>query len=138
MINLPESTLALLAEKITLANNGSFLWRKLSESPTIQYLVGNETSENLVETLKEVLAKEQLTETDYTLAYAALVAILQKNPMCVNWISTWDGIGRLHLAKSLFAYVGRFNGASQLHLHQKPVTAPSSSLTSASTDLLIV
>jgi hypothetical protein len=135
MITLQQAILELLAEKIVLANSGAFLWRKLVDSPTIQYLAKNEDPEELESSLKQVLANDSLTEDMQTSAYAYMVALLSRTPAAAETVAKLPGIEKLHLARSLLAHVGRFSASS---VPKITMTKGAGAANAAPTSILIV
>src|SRR5205807_9354648 len=121
MIHLPTSTLEILGQRIALANNESFVRRKLGESPTIQHLADSESEEVLQEDLKRILDQEQLTEDDQTRAYAILIALLLKSPVHASTLTKVRGIDRLFWARRLLSSRERSVTATEAQLFQPPV-----------------
>ena len=100
MINLPIEVTRLLGEQIALANNAAFLWRKLSESPTVTGLAYHENTAVLLDSLRELMAKPELTEDETTAAYVLIVTLLMKDPKNGALLVTLPGPGRLYGAIS--------------------------------------
>jgi hypothetical protein len=138
MITLAASTLRLLGEIVAVTNTGSFLWRKLSESLTVQNLASDEAPEALLEALAEVLQKDQLTEEDHTLGYVLLVGLLSKSPRLAFDLGNLQGIGRLFWSKAIIDHVGRFQSTTSLRTRQGPFMVEPSILSSSATQILKV
>jgi hypothetical protein len=104
MISIQETILQLLGKYIVAANNASFLWRKLAESSTVRYLSINEATENLLDTLKELLLKDELNENEQTIAYCLIVALLLNNRAHSKTILTIENIKKLFWSSPLINF----------------------------------
>jgi hypothetical protein len=83
MTDIADQTLDILGELVALANTPSYLWRKLSERPTIEVL-SERPSLELETELRLLIEKDALTERELTLAYALLVAWLLQGPAAIE------------------------------------------------------
>lgn len=138
MIDLPEIIVTKIAEQVALANTASFLWRKLTGSPTVTYLSKTESSVNLIESLKELLANAPLTEAGQTAAYIFLVALLLQNRENAIYLVTLPGIDALYWFKSLSKYVSRAHyGTSVIPMSQGLLQGNNGETTSSSTDVVL-
>jgi hypothetical protein len=115
MISLPVATLEVIGQRIAPANSTSFMWRKLSESTSVQYWSSNISSDELLGSLREIVGRERLSELEQTTAYCIAAALLLKNRRLANAISSLEGIEKAFWLKPLAGYVSEYisstNGA---------------------------
>lgn len=92
---LPAHTLDALSEQIVAANTPSYVWRKLSESASVQHLAAEAPFEQLLEAIAAAAASPQLEERSVTLAYACATALLLRSNSFQARIAEIPGSERL-------------------------------------------
>jgi hypothetical protein len=105
MIILPETTVEVLSRAIAPSNTPSFLWRKLSGSPTVNHLTKEYSVDQLLTDLETRLAKPQMNETDIVTAYATLVAaLIAAPPVAVGLRDRIPALAKLYWSEGLVAF----------------------------------
>jgi hypothetical protein len=102
-IQMDDKNLELLSTYVALANTPSYLWRKLSETSTVQALFTRFAGSELEDSLREILSGPVLAERDITFAYCVLVAWLLQGPTVPTNAWRVPGIERLPLAAGLIS-----------------------------------
>jgi hypothetical protein len=92
---LPPHTLDVLSEQIVAANTPAYVWRKLSESASVQHLAAEAPFEQLLEAIAAAAASPQPEEHSVTLAYACATALVLRSKSFRAKIAEIPGSERL-------------------------------------------
>jgi hypothetical protein len=121
MIQLPHSALEVISQQIAPANSASLIWRKLSESPTVQYLASDVSQDELMAALQGILRQEVLNEFDQATAYCIEVALLLQNRRLTEAISSLEGVDKAFWLKPISRYASEnISATNEETLAQKP------------------
>lgn len=121
MISVPRAVLEVIGQRIAPANSASFIWRKLSESTSVQYWASNISSDELLGSLGEIVGRDNLNELEQTTAYCIAAALLLKNRRFAKAISSLEGIEKAFWLKPLADYVsGNISSTNVTRLTQRP------------------
>lgn len=139
MIKVPDAAIEVLGRHIALANNAAFLWRKLSQSVTVNEFALHEDQAALLEALRELLAREQKTEHELTTIYCIAAALLLKNNTLAQVIATMPGAASVYWLLPLIALAGPNKpSTSYSRLSQGAIAAPPAGAASSSGRLILL
>lgn len=138
---LAPQTIEILSRAVAPANSASFVWKQLSNSPTIQHLSRTATPVQLLAEIERICALPEIDESSATAAYAFAVALLLHNASLNEKIRSVVGSDRLFWLRRLEAPAHRM--ASDTRLSQPTIVLRGSeqvtqSAASASASLIVI
>jgi len=121
MIQLPQAALEVISQRIAPANSASFIWRKLAESPTVEYWSRNVSKDDLLQSLRQILSREVLNEVDQINVYCIGVALLLQNRRLAADIKALEGVEKAFWLRPLADFSSdSVSATNEVSLTQKP------------------